>query len=703
MLPNLDNNNINNENNNNSILNNNINSSYNAAMNNEIVLQLIELGYNSLYSTRIFIYYHPQNIDEALNYLNIDNGIIQHHFVQERENLSSDICFLCGESKEIHLGYIPEAKNSINNDFSLDTQKSNNDISFEKKGGWKEKKCKKCKTLYLNNEGNTLEICKHSFCNKCWYIYISTNIKNKIKSPYKCLNNKCKENISDKFIFNLLKNHREIILNYKSYMGKSCDVCENIFIPNKENTIPTCNHSFCNDCWYKFLSIKIQENKISFIKCLNYECREKISDIFIINLLNSNDQLIQKYKKFKLEFEILKDPKKKFCPIPNCISYLELKNKNNLKVKCKNGHVFCFNCLEKPHGNSPCKNILDNSLLEFSKQHFIKKCPNCSIITEKIEGCNHITCSKCSYQWCWLCNGKYDPEHFLQGKCKGFQFFKPKNENDIKLALEGKIELSLSQRQIDEPYEENNNHNNNIGDNDIANNINGMRRIRHFNILPSYYYRFRWGWITRIFLIFIYIMFGQDLFNLNMMNQYNNLPILYGTLFYLPYKISFFFVTIYINIISSLYYFIKEGFMNFTSLIYDLAIFRRRFSKFRMFFFSIYILFFELFLFTYFICIRFERQIGRINRRNQRINRRNQRINRRNQSHNILILVICHLNTIIFIIIFFPFQFLLNIFFFFFLFYVNFNIYYMIEDINDYLNDQTSFCYDLNESENDHY
>ena len=30
------------------------------------------------------------------------------------------------------------------------------------------------------------------------------------------------------------------------------------------------------------------------------------------------------------------------------------------------------------------------SLVDFSKNHFIKKCPNCSIITEKIEGCNHI-------------------------------------------------------------------------------------------------------------------------------------------------------------------------------------------------------------------------------------------------------------------------------------------------------------------------
>ena len=67
-------NNNNFENNNN--LHNNISSSYNAAINNPNVIQLIEFGYNPIYSRRIFLYYHPQNVDDALDYLNNDNGII---------------------------------------------------------------------------------------------------------------------------------------------------------------------------------------------------------------------------------------------------------------------------------------------------------------------------------------------------------------------------------------------------------------------------------------------------------------------------------------------------------------------------------------------------------------------------------------------------------------------------------------------------
>ena len=54
----------------------------------------------------------------------------------------------------------------------------------------------------------------------------------------------------------------------------------------------------------------------------------------------------------------------------------------------------------------------------------MKQCPRCKIYTEKNEGCNHMTCTECKFQWCWLCEGEYNENHFSTGSCNGLQFAK---------------------------------------------------------------------------------------------------------------------------------------------------------------------------------------------------------------------------------------------------------------------------------------
>ena len=80
-----------------------MNSNNNSNINSPILDHLIEFGYNPIYSRRIFLYYHPRNLEEAIEYLSLENGIIQHIFVQDRNNIENNICYLCGENKNIHL------------------------------------------------------------------------------------------------------------------------------------------------------------------------------------------------------------------------------------------------------------------------------------------------------------------------------------------------------------------------------------------------------------------------------------------------------------------------------------------------------------------------------------------------------------------------------------------------------------------------
>ena len=65
--------------------NNSVNLSQSNSLNNSILNQLIDLGINPIYAKRIYKYYHPLDLYEALDYFYSNNGIIQHHFIEKKK------------------------------------------------------------------------------------------------------------------------------------------------------------------------------------------------------------------------------------------------------------------------------------------------------------------------------------------------------------------------------------------------------------------------------------------------------------------------------------------------------------------------------------------------------------------------------------------------------------------------------------------
>ena len=232
------------------------------------------------------------------------------------------------------------------------------------------------------------------------------------------------------------------LLKRSTVYNMECEICAEKFGKEKERKKiinPKCNHFYCYTCWLHYLSDQIENSNVEKIKCPNFECKEYLNEDFIMELIKDNTTLIDKYKKFKVKLEIINNPNKKFCPKKGCDSYAIRDNENIKEVKCKNNHKFCFNCLRDWHGNTDCDLELEKEFQIWKKGKIIKQCPNCKIWTEKNEGCNHMKCVECKYEWCWLCSGKYSLNHFYEGKCNGLQFFKPKTEEDIKNALDKNI------------------------------------------------------------------------------------------------------------------------------------------------------------------------------------------------------------------------------------------------------------------------
>ncbi|KAA8491481.1 putative E3 ubiquitin-protein ligase rbrA [Porphyridium purpureum] len=51
-----------------------------------------------------------------------------------------------------------------------------------------------------------------------------------------------------------------------------------------------------------------------------------------------------------------------------------------------------------------------------------KRCPRCRTRIQKDDGCSHMICSQCRFEFCWICRGQYDDEGCLSS-CRCWMFW----------------------------------------------------------------------------------------------------------------------------------------------------------------------------------------------------------------------------------------------------------------------------------------
>ncbi|KAI5290538.1 hypothetical protein KEM52_000424 [Ascosphaera acerosa] len=196
----------------------------------------------------------------------------------------------------------------------------------------------------------------------------------------------------------------------------TCAICY-----NDEPGMPTyamrCGHRFCVDCYQHYLAQKIgEEGEAAHIQCPSDDCH-RIVDSRTLELLLS-DSLKQRYHTLLTRTYVEDRDNLKWCPAADCDYAVTCAVKRREldrvvpTVSCPCGHSFCFGCTLDDHQPAPCRLVKqwlkkckdDSETANWISAH-TKECPKCQSTIEKNGGCNHMTCRKCKYEFCWMCMG----------------------------------------------------------------------------------------------------------------------------------------------------------------------------------------------------------------------------------------------------------------------------------------------------------
>jgi ariadne-1 len=195
-----------------------------------------------------------------------------------------------------------------------------------------------------------------------------------------------------------------------------CPVCYDDVPMHLTSKATGCSHRICNNCWKSYLTTRIKDNiPRSTILCMTPKCDIVLSEPFIMNFVD--EDMKEKYEHSLLEEYVASNKKMTWCPsVPFCgfaIKIITDIPTLQVPIICKCGCSFCFTCKGESHLPATCemmsswhkKSKSEALSMEWIESH-AKKCPKCQNPIEKNGGCNHMTCSRCFCDFCWICGAE---------------------------------------------------------------------------------------------------------------------------------------------------------------------------------------------------------------------------------------------------------------------------------------------------------
>eukprot|EP00794_Sanderia_malayensis_P007348 gene7349-8167_t len=218
-----------------------------------------------------------------------------------------------------------------------------------------------------------------------------------------------------------------------------CDVC---FLEKPGSdciAFYPCEHVYCCNCMREYFKLKINEGGVNALLCPNDKCESKANPSQLKQLVDL--ETYEKYEKYMLQTTLDCMSDIIYCPRKICQSPA-ISEDESMCICPRCSFAFCTLCKRSYHGISPCpisdkdfdrvrkeysrgtakerakleqrygkknlKYLLEESVSEKWIKDNAKKCPYCSVIIQRSEGCNKMTCYKCHNNFCWLCMQKLD-------------------------------------------------------------------------------------------------------------------------------------------------------------------------------------------------------------------------------------------------------------------------------------------------------
>eukprot|EP00826_Nyctotherus_ovalis_P050234 TRINITY_DN6139_c0_g4_i1.p1 TRINITY_DN6139_c0_g4~~TRINITY_DN6139_c0_g4_i1.p1 ORF type:complete len:429 (+),score=47.23 TRINITY_DN6139_c0_g4_i1:151-1437(+) len=191
----------------------------------------------------------------------------------------------------------------------------------------------------------------------------------------------------------------------------TCKICMDGVPLGLEFYLP-CGHVYCKSCVQEFLEVNIQNRLILDLSCPEEGCKLQFRKSEIEAL--SAPEVYQKYVSFRLDHEIMMDNRICWCPRPKCGNHI-VNLKNSKYVQCACGAEICFKCGEEKH-KEKCERTFIENYKFWARGKPVQRCPKCRVGIEKNDGCLHMQCVNCQYEWCWGCGMGYS--HY--GFCRVF-------------------------------------------------------------------------------------------------------------------------------------------------------------------------------------------------------------------------------------------------------------------------------------------